>query len=96
LKKYTQTSAALFHLKVVRAMKKMNSELDEHRYFFERNVARRTEQLIRRIELLESCNANLCFKLAQSQQALAASVEKKTDEAPAKLYFLNSDVQRVA
>lgn len=50
--------------------KEMEAELNEHRYRLERNVARRTEQLVRSMTLLESCNAALCDKLASAQREL--------------------------
>lgn len=52
--------------------KAMEAELNEHRYYLERNVERRTEQLVKSMSLLESCNAALCDKLASAQKELAA------------------------
>ncbi len=52
--------------------KAMEAELNEHRYYLERNVERRTEQLVKNMTLLESCNASLCDKLALTQKELAA------------------------
>lgn len=52
--------------------KEMEAELNEHRYCLERNVERRTEQLVKSMTLLESCNAALCDKLASAQEELAA------------------------
>lgn len=49
-------------------MKVMEEELNEHRYYLEKKVEQRTEQLVRRITLLESCNASLCDKLAQARR----------------------------
>ncbi|OGT15918.1 MAG: hypothetical protein A3J49_01945 [Gallionellales bacterium RIFCSPHIGHO2_02_FULL_57_16] len=54
------------------AIKRLESELNEHRYYLEQKVEQRTEQLIRRITLLESCNATLCNKLAQAKRDVAA------------------------
>ena len=54
------------------AMKKLEAELNEHRYYLERKVEQRTEQLMKRITLLESCNASLCNKLAQAKRDIAA------------------------
>ena len=54
--------------KTMLEMKKMQAELAEHRYRLERNVEQRTEQLLKRISLLESCNATLCDKLAVAQK----------------------------
>lgn len=51
--------------------KEMEAELNEHRYCLERNVERRTEQLVKSMTLLESCNAALCDKLALAQKELA-------------------------
>lgn len=51
--------------------KAMEAELHEHRYHLERNVEQRTEQLARRITLLESCNATLCGKLALARRGFA-------------------------
>lgn len=53
-------------------MKTMEAELNEHRYYLERKVEQRTEQLVTRITLLESCNATLCNKLAQARGEIAA------------------------
>lgn len=44
--------------------KEMEAELNEHRYYLERNVEQRTEHLMKRIAVLESCNAALCDRLA--------------------------------
>lgn len=44
--------------------KGMEAELAQHRYYLERNVELRTEQLVRRMTVLESCNKALCDKLA--------------------------------
>lgn len=52
--------------------KAMEAELNEHRYHLERNVERRTEQLVKSMTLLESCNAALCDKLALAQKEVAA------------------------
>lgn len=52
--------------------KEMEAELNEHRYYLELNVERRTEQLVKSMTLLESCNAALCDKLALTQKELAA------------------------
>lgn len=51
--------------------KAMEAELNELRYHLERNVEQRTEQLLRNITLLESCNAALCERLASAQRELA-------------------------
>ena len=99
MNKYKNTGAELYARRVVLNIKKMTTELNEHRYYLERNVARRTEHLLKRIDLLESCNAALCSKLALSQGELAAlqraPQNTKPDDNSAKLYLLNSqaDVQ---
>ena len=80
-------------------MKKMTSELNEHRYYLERNVDRRTEHLVKRIAVLEACNATLCGKLALSQKELTALKHtmppeiSEPNDGSVKLYVLNSDVQ---
>lgn len=62
------------------AMKKLEAELNEHRYYLERKVEQRTEQLMKRITLLESCNASLCNKLAQTKRDIAA-LHKQLDSS---------------
>ncbi|OGS91861.1 MAG: hypothetical protein A2Z95_10250 [Gallionellales bacterium GWA2_60_18] len=64
--------------------KAMEAELHEHRYRFARNVEQRTEQLMRRIALLESCNATLCDKLALAKSESAAHKPVGSLRAPAK------------
>ncbi len=49
--------------------KAMEKELEELRRHLERCVARETEQLARRINCLEACNAALCDKLEQYAMA---------------------------
>ncbi len=95
---YYKIKEALSVCKVMQEMKSLKSELNEHRYYLEQNVARRTENLTRRIELLESCNTTLCGKLALSRKELAAlqSSEKEPVDSPVKLYLLNTDVPRAA
>lgn len=44
--------------------KHMEAELDSHRYYLERHVEQRTELLMKRISLLESCNESLCARLS--------------------------------
>lgn len=63
--------ATIFVRKVLLDMREMKFELNEHRYYLERKVALRTAHLMKRIELLESCNATLCEKLTQTREALA-------------------------
>jgi hypothetical protein len=67
-----KTDSALHARQVMPDIQKMTVELNEHRYYLEQNVARRTEHLLKRIALLEVCNGVLCDKLASSQKALAA------------------------
>lgn len=47
--------------------KRMEAELGEHRYSLERNVEKRTRELMKRIEMLESCNASLCGRLSSAK-----------------------------
>lgn len=61
----------LFVRKVTLKTNKMKAELNELRYCLEQNVERRTEHLLIRIALLESCNETLCNKLALYQEELA-------------------------
>jgi predicted nuclease with TOPRIM domain len=61
------------------AVKRLETELNEHRYYLERKVEQRTEQLVRRISLLETCNATLCDKLAQARREVAALQKQLTD-----------------
>ena len=60
------------------ARKRLETELNEHRSYLEREVEQRTEQLVKRIELLESCNTTLCDKLAQAKRTIAA-LQKQMD-----------------
>ena len=85
MKKLVRSSALLHSFRVVHEAKKMHVELNEYRYYLEKNVARRTEHLSRRIELLEACNAILCGKLAMSRQELAVSGRQKLLEDTVKL-----------
>ncbi|MFZ2302965.1 MAG: PAS domain-containing protein [Gallionella sp.] len=52
--------------------KEMEAELNQHRYCLERHVESRTGQLMKRISLLESCNAALGDKLALARMELSA------------------------
>ncbi len=49
---------------------KMQEELTERRYCLERMVEQRTLELLKRMTLLESCNASLCDKLAFTRQKM--------------------------
>lgn len=62
---------ALFIRKIIHDMRLMRAELNEHRYNLERNVQLRTTHLLKRITLLESCNATLCDRLALAQKELS-------------------------
>jgi uncharacterized coiled-coil protein SlyX len=53
------------------AVKMLEAELQEHRYYLEQKVEQRTVQLARRITLLESCNATLADKLAQARREIS-------------------------
>jgi prefoldin subunit 5 len=70
--RYIKSGATLFIGKVMLRMENMKAELNEHRYYLERNVERRTEYLLKRIAVLESCNMTLCNKLALADEELAA------------------------
>lgn len=89
---------------ITEIMKAMEAELNEHRYHLERKVEQRTEQLTRRITLLESCNATLCDKLALAYKELATLKQQpahtlpKEDTEPndhaAKLYIVSNQTQK--
>jgi hypothetical protein len=74
-------------------MVKMAAELDEHRYYLEKNIAIRTEQLVRRITLLESCNETLCEKLATANTELETLKQQLACHNPVcelpQLYLMN-------
>jgi hypothetical protein len=101
LSKFKKSSTALFVFRVMREMDKMRSELHEHRYYIEKNVALRTEHLIKRIDVLEACNAALCGKLALSQKKLAALQHIQTlkinepNDSGAKLHIVNTRFRSV-
>jgi len=65
-------SVQLGTLRDVTEMKVMEAELNDHRYYLERKVEQRTEQLVKRIALLEFCNTTLCDKLSQAQKEIVA------------------------
>ena len=52
----------------VTRMKAMQSELQAHRYFLEQRVQSHTEQLEKRIAILESCNSELCNQLEKEHR----------------------------
>jgi len=69
-----ETGAPLFTSGImldITEKKELESELYEHRYYLERQVEQRTLQLMKRMALLESCNASLCDKLALIYKELA-------------------------
>lgn len=68
--RYSKSNTALQLGNMLLNRKRMQTELNELRHYFEQNVAQRTERLVKRIALLESCNATLCGKLARSQEEL--------------------------
>lgn len=61
------------------AVKKLEAELNEHRYSLEKKVEQRTGQLVKRITLLESCNATLSDKLAKARSEIAALQKQLTN-----------------
>lgn len=98
MNQYIKTNMSLFGLKVRHEMKKIKSELNQHRHYLEQNVVRRTELLVKRIELLEACNASLCSKLALTQAQLAALKPAtlpsiSATEREAKLYLVNTRIK---
>lgn len=103
LNRYKKSGIPLFIRKAMLDMEVMKAELNEHRYYLERNVERRTAYLTHRIALLESCNAALCDKLASAQKDLAAlkqqpvyalpNKDTESNERAVKLYVMNNPVQ---
>ena len=83
---YKRTESAQHAARVMLDLKKLTAELDEHRYYLELNVARRTEHLLKRIALLEACNATLCEKMDSAQKELASLQQDKS----AKLFALKT------
>ena len=63
-------------------IKAMEAELHEYRYHCERKVKQRTAQLVKRISLLESCNATLCDKLALANKELVALKQSSAHSLP--------------
>lgn len=102
--RYLKTEVSQFYLKAGQNMEKMKTELEELRRCLDRNVARETEYLQRRIDLLESCNATLSSRLASAQREIAALQQQALDTRPAegmrpetnaaKLYVVNRHAQR--
>jgi len=105
LNRYKKSGAMLFVGKAMLDMKKMKTELNEHRYYLEQNVERRTESLLKRIALLESCNTTLCDKLASvrkelvvlKQQSVYTLAKKATEpnDRTVKLYVMNNQTQKL-
>jgi hypothetical protein len=77
-------------------MVKMAAELNEHRNYLEKTVAIRTEQLLRRITLLESCNETLCAKLASTNKELDTLKQQLASRSAARelpqLYLMNHQI----
>ncbi len=48
--------------------KSLETELGQYRYMLDRMVRQRTEQLERRVGILESCNSRLCRKIGKTSQ----------------------------
>ncbi len=103
LKGYKKSDSLLFIRRLMRDMEEMKIELNEHRYYLERNVERRTQYLVARIALLESCNASLCDKLALAYK-MPATIKLQapsacpdgdavTNDRAAKLYVLNNQTR---
>jgi hypothetical protein len=100
---YKKSGTTLFVSKTMLDMKKMKAELNEHRHYLERNVERRTEHLLKRIAVLEFCNATLCGKLALASKEFSALNQllehtlPNEDTAPndrsLKLYVMNNQTQ---
>jgi hypothetical protein len=98
---YKRSGATLFIRKAMLNMKKMKAELNEHRYYLERNVEQRTEHLLKHIAVLESCNAALCGKLALVQrdpatlQPAQPKKDTETNDRSLKLYVMNNQSQKL-
>jgi len=78
LHRHTQYGSLLFIRKCLKELNEMKTELEEHRYFLERSVERRTQHLMKRLTLLENCNATLCGKLVTAQQELSTLNRQST------------------
>lgn len=62
--------------KVRPGLNEMKLELNEHHFYLERNVALRSDHLLKRIAVLEACHHTLSVKLARvSQLDRASSLE---------------------
>ena len=101
LNEYKKAGNTPFVSKGMPDMKEMKAELNEHRYYLERNVERRTEHLLKRIAVLEFCNATLCGKLALASKELSAlnqlpeppKEETGSNDRSLKLYVMNNQTQ---
>jgi len=101
---YKKSGATVFVRNVLLDMKKMQAELKEHRYYLEQNVERRTENLLKRLATLESCNAALCDKLAQAQKELIAlkrqpaqippNIDAESNDRTVKLYVMSNQARK--
>ena len=79
--KYKKSSSELFTFRLAQQVNKMQHELHQHRNYLEQNVALRTVHLMRRIEVLEACNAALCNKLIFSQEVLENCTSRLAETA---------------
>ncbi|MBK9161562.1 MAG: hypothetical protein IPM27_08355 [Nitrosomonadales bacterium] len=79
-----KSDSAPFIRNILLDMCRMKSELNEHRYYLERKVSKRTEQLLKRIALLESCNAALGDRLAAAQKKLLMFMQQPESPLPQK------------
>jgi len=105
LNSYKKSGAMLFVGKAMRDMKKMKAELNELRYHLEQNVEQRTESLLKRVALLESCNTTLCDKLASARKELAAlkqsslhllaKKDTERNDRTVKLCIMNNQTQKL-
>ncbi len=62
--------------------KRMESELENHRYYLERNVELRTEVFAKRLALLELCNSALSARLTSALLEIAALTNNAVQRAP--------------
>lgn len=94
----------LFIRKCMLDINKMKAELNEHRNYLERKIEQKTEQLLKRLVLLESCNSALCDKLAIANKELIVLRQQITHALPnteaepkdqaAKLYIVNGQTRK--
>ena len=102
---YKKSGTTPFIKKIMLDMKEMKAELNEHRYYLDRNVERRTEHLLKSIALLESCNATLCDKLALTRKELSVlkqpsehtlpKIDTEPNDRTVKLYIMNNRTQKL-